>query len=111
MINVRGPYRTMSSLVYQALVVSLAVDISAPLMLRLFMVEVDRSSSCSGTGDRGNDHRGGVGTVSAKGGGTRLARHGGRGGGSSLERVTVNLTPRTSEALEQLIETTSDSKG
>jgi len=48
--------------------------------------------------------------ISAKGGGTKVASHGGRGGGSSLERVTVNLTPRTSGALEQLVEITGDSK-
>jgi hypothetical protein len=34
----------------------------------------------------------------------------GRGGGSSLERVTVNLTSRTSEALDQLGQMTGDTK-
>jgi hypothetical protein len=48
------------------------------------------------------------GTPVTKGSGQ--TSHGGRRGGSSLERVTVNLTPRTSEALEQLAQMTGDSK-
>ena len=44
-------------------------------------------------------------------GGTAAPKDSGRRrGGSSLERVTVNLTPRTSEALEQLAQTTGDTK-
>jgi hypothetical protein len=35
---------------------------------------------------------------------------GGGGGGSGLERVTVNLTPRSAEALEGLTELTRESK-
>ena len=38
------------------------------------------------------------------------ASSGGRRGGSSLERVTVNLSQRTSEALEQLARMTGESK-
>jgi hypothetical protein len=38
------------------------------------------------------------------------ANSGGRRGGSSLERVTVNLSQRTSEALEQLARMTGESK-
>lgn len=49
------------------------------------------------------------GTTATKDGGGRT-NHGGRGGGSPLERVTVNLTPRTSEALEQLAQITGESK-
>jgi hypothetical protein len=45
----------------------------------------------------------------SKDGGGR-ASHGGRGGGSPLERVTVNLAPRASEALEQLAQITGESK-
>jgi hypothetical protein len=36
--------------------------------------------------------------------------HGGRRGGSSLDRVTVNLTRRASDALEQLDRLTGESK-
>ena len=35
---------------------------------------------------------------------------GGRGGGSSLEKVTVNLTTRSVAALEKAVEVTGDSK-
>jgi hypothetical protein len=38
------------------------------------------------------------------------ANSGGRRGGSSLERVTVNLSQRTSEAMEQLAGMTGESK-
>lgn len=38
------------------------------------------------------------------------ANPGGRRGGSSLERVTVNLAPRASDALEQLSRITGESK-
>ena len=38
------------------------------------------------------------------------AYSGGRRGGSSLERVTVNLSQRTSEALEQLAKMSGESK-
>jgi hypothetical protein len=48
------------------------------------------------------------GGAATKDGGDR-ASHGGRGGGS-LERVTVNLTSRTSEALGQLAQMTGESK-
>jgi hypothetical protein len=34
----------------------------------------------------------------------------GAGSGGSLERVTVNLTPRSSKALEEVVQLTGDSK-
>jgi hypothetical protein len=49
------------------------------------------------------------GGIATKDGGGRTS-HGGRGGGSPLERVTVNLTSRTSVALEQLAQMTGESK-
>lgn len=42
------------------------------------------------------------------GGGGRTG--GGRGGGSPLEKVTVNLTKRSVEALDKLVESTGETK-
>jgi hypothetical protein len=48
-------------------------------------------------------------TTAPKGSGGQ-ANYGGRRGGTSLERVTVNLTRRASDALEQLDRLTGESK-
>jgi hypothetical protein len=51
-----------------------------------------------------------VGTTATKLRGGDRVNTGGRRGGSSLERITVNLAIRTSEALDQLTRITGDSK-